>query len=153
MSQMGSKDVRSSNSLCEKSMKMVVNIIRLSSFSIAKMSLGTAASGSGSPVVNRNLAPMTNSVVAAKEPLLPQIPGSQRSQEPQTRSKHKSFLMEPARKGKGSSSCMVHEESSVIDGMAADYIRKVHEKNRNDASKLAPLILPPPPRKLRYSRT
>ncbi|CAN1836222.1 hypothetical protein LINPERHAP1_LOCUS34696 [Linum perenne] len=149
--QMGGKD-RSNNSLCEKSMKVVVNIIRLSSFSIAKMSLGTAGSGSGSPVLKRNLAPMTNSAVATKEPLLPQIPGSRRSQEPQTRSNHKSFLMEPG-KGNGSSSCMVHEESSVIDGKASDYIRKVHEKNRNDASKLAPLILPPPPRKLSCGRT
>ncbi|CAI0399060.1 unnamed protein product [Linum tenue] len=129
-------------------MKVVVNIMRLSSLSIAKMSLGTTTT---SPVVNRNLAPITESVMGTKEPLLPpQTPaGTRRSQEPW--SKPNSYLMEPAGRGKGAAgttaSFVVHEEGkgSVIDGRASDYIRKVHEKNRNDASKLTPLILPPPP--------
>lgn len=42
----------------------------------------------------------------------------------------------------------IHKENSVIDGRASDYIRKVHEKNHNDAremSELSSYILPPPP--------
>ncbi|CAK7322921.1 unnamed protein product [Dovyalis caffra] len=134
---------RSNNSLCEKSMKMVVNIIKLSSFSIAKMSLGTPSP----PVVTKSLVPGTGSVMVVNEPLLSQIPGSQRSQEPQGSSKPISFVMQPD-EGNGSSH-VIHKENSVIDGRASDYIRKVHEKNRNDAremSKLSPYILPPPPR-------
>ena len=49
-------------------MKMVVNIIKLSSFSIAKMSLGTPSP----PVATKSLAHVTGSVVVAKEPLLSQ---------------------------------------------------------------------------------
>ncbi|CAI0399059.1 unnamed protein product [Linum tenue] len=122
-------------------MKVVVNIMRLSSLSIAKMSLGTTTT---SPVVNRNLAPITESVMGTKEPLLPpQTPaGTRRSQEPW--SKPNSYLMEPAGRGKGAAGT-TEGKGSVIDGRASDYIRKVHEKNRNDASKLTPLILPPPP--------
>ncbi|KAL9337816.1 hypothetical protein Peur_069585 [Populus x canadensis] len=139
---MGSKH-GNNNSLCEKSMKMVVNIIKLSSFSIAKMSLGTPSP----PVATKSLAHVTGSVVVPKEPLLSQIPGSRRSQEPQGSSNPKSFVMQPD-EGNGSSH-VIHEDNSVINGRASDYIRKVHEKNRNDAletSKLTPYIPPPPPR-------
>lgn len=57
-------------------MKVVVIIINLSSFSIAKMSQGTH----GPPVVTNFQSPMTGSVMVANEPLLSQIPGSRRSQ-------------------------------------------------------------------------
>ncbi|TXG50361.1 hypothetical protein EZV62_022885 [Acer yangbiense] len=65
-------------------MKMMVNIIKLSSFSIAKMSLGAAGP---SPAATKNLQ--------VNEPLLPQSPGSQKSEKPKNSSKPVSFLMEP----------------------------------------------------------
>uniref|UniRef100_A0A2K1YAB5 Uncharacterized protein n=1 Tax=Populus trichocarpa TaxID=3694 RepID=A0A2K1YAB5_POPTR len=114
---MSSKN-RSNNSLCENSMKVAVNIIKLSSFSIAKMSLGTHSP----PVVTKSYIPMTGSVMVANEPLLSQIPGSRRSQESQGSSKPISFVMQPD-EGNGSTHA-IHKENSVIDGRASDYIRK-----------------------------
>ncbi|KAF9667798.1 hypothetical protein SADUNF_Sadunf15G0060900 [Salix dunnii] len=134
---------RNNNSLCEKSMNMVVNIIKLSSFSIAKMSLGTPSP----PVVSKSLVPVPGSVAAANEILMSQIPGSQRSQESQGSSKPISFVKQPD-EGNGSSH-VIHKENIFIDAMASDYIRKVHEKIRNDAleaSERSPYIPPPPPR-------
>ncbi|KAJ6676758.1 hypothetical protein OIU85_009981 [Salix viminalis] len=123
---------RNNNSICEKSMNMVVNIIRLSSFSIATMSLGSPCP----PVVSKRLVPVeAGSVAAAKEPLMTQS------------SKPISFVMQPD-EGNGSSR-VIHKENSFIDERASDYIRRVHEKNRNDAheaSKHSPHMPPPPPR-------
>ncbi|KAJ4712233.1 Homeobox-leucine zipper protein [Melia azedarach] len=130
-------------SLCQKSMKMVVNIIKLSSFSIANMSLGVA----GASAATKNLGPVTDSVMLANEPLLPQFSGSRRSEKPQNSAKPVSYLMEPNRGDE--SSYVIHDEKSVIDGMASAYIQKVHQKNRIDfseTSNLPPYILPPPPR-------
>ncbi|KAJ4833167.1 hypothetical protein Tsubulata_051565 [Turnera subulata] len=141
---MSSKGRNANHSLCEKSMKMVVNILKLSSFSIAKMSLGTT----GHPIGTRNLAPVTGLMVpAANDPFPSPIPGSQRSQEPQSSSRPLSFVMQPGEE-KGSS-YVIHEQNSHIDGKASDYIRKVHAKNRvnvQETSHLSPYILPPPPR-------
>lgn len=129
---MNSKD-RSNKSICEKSMKMVVNIIKLSSFCIAKVSLGVG----GHPVAAKNLVPVISSVMV-------DMPSqSRRSQELQSSSKQTSYLIEPSEKDK---SIVIREEMS-IDGRASAYIRKVHEnRNHYDASKLSQFILPPPPR-------
>ncbi|KAG5234099.1 hypothetical protein IMY05_012G0049500 [Salix suchowensis] len=86
---------RSNNSLCEKSMKVVVIIINLSSFSIAKMSQGTH----GPPVVTNCQSPMTGSVMVANEPSL---------------SKPISFVMHPD-EGNGSTHA-IHKDNSIIDG-------------------------------------
>lgn len=115
---------KSNGCVCEKSMKMEFNIIKLSSFSIAKMSLGAA----GPAVVARNIA----HAMDANGSLLPQIHRSQKPQQLRGRSKPFSFVMQPD-EGKSSSSCMIHGEKSVIDGMASAYIRKFHEKNIYDA--------------------
>ncbi|KAK3225792.1 hypothetical protein Dsin_005654 [Dipteronia sinensis] len=123
-------------SLCETSVKMMVNIIKLSTFSIAKMSLG--ASGP-SPATTKNLQ--------VNEPLLPQSPGRRKSEKPKNSSKPVLFLMEPT--GGSESSYVVHGEKSHIDGKASAYIKKVHQKNLSDLSEspnLPPYILPPPPR-------
>ncbi|TXG50358.1 hypothetical protein EZV62_022882 [Acer yangbiense] len=117
-------------------MKMMVNIIKLSSFSIAQMSLGAAGP---SAAATKNLQ--------VNEPLLPQSPGSQKSEKPKNSSKPVSFLMEPT--GGSESSYVVHGEKSRIDGEASAYIRKVHQKNLSDLSEssdLPPYKLPPPPR-------
>lgn len=137
---MSSKD-RSSKSLCEKSMKMVANIIRLSFFSIARMSLGA---GGHPAAVGRNLEHVTHVRETVKiddnNSMPSQSPGSRRSQQPQSSSRL-SYLIEPDEKD--DSSHVIREELGV-DGRASAYIRRVHEKNRSnyDAAKHSPLILP-----------
>ncbi|KAF3972150.1 hypothetical protein CMV_004311 [Castanea mollissima] len=113
---------RSNKSICEKSMKMVVNIIKLSSFCISKMSLGVGG--------NQVMVDMSTK--------------NQRSQEPQSRSKKISYLIEPSENDE--STYVICEEMN-IDGRASAYIRKVHEKCQNhyDASKISPCILPSQP--------
>ncbi|KAJ6411662.1 hypothetical protein OIU84_008278 [Salix udensis] len=101
---------RNNNSICEKSMNMV----------LSPNALVPVAAGS---------------VPAAKEPLMTQS------------SKPISFVMQPD-EGNGSSR-VIHKENSFVDERASDYIRRVHEKNRNDAheaSKHSPHMPPPPPR-------
>ncbi|WRX17575.1 hypothetical protein QQP08_010062 [Theobroma cacao] len=113
---------RNDKSLCEKSMKMVVNIIKLSTFSIAKMSLGAT----GHPTATENFIPATDSDMVTDDLLQPQFSGSLRSKKLQN-SKPISFVMQP---GGGNESLMVHEDKRDIDGRFAAYIKKVHEKNR-----------------------
>lgn len=135
---MGSSRDRSSDSLCERSMKLVTNIIRLSSFSLAKASLGPP---SGRP---KNHPPSRNgSVNLETEPGLSQFTGSRRSQEAQIDSKTISYLVELGETT--GSACMIHEEKNV-DGMASAYINKVHNKNRRHFHEDSDIILPPPPR-------
>lgn len=119
-------------------------MIRLSSFSIAKMSLGMGRA----PAPPRNSAPNA----ATGEPLLPQFHGggssSSRSQVPESSSKPIIYLIAPS-EGAGSSYVIRSEKS--VDGMASDYIQKVHDKNRSyleETSSHPPFILPPPPRVL-----
>lgn len=131
---------RNNNSLCQKSMKVVANIAKSSAFSIAKMSLGSSAAA-------KTAGPITDPVTLANEPLLSQLSGSRRSEKPQNSSNPVSFLMEPSKGNE--SSYVVHEDKSVIDGMASAYIWKVHQKHRRDFSEstnLPQYILPPPPR-------
>lgn len=105
---------RNDESLCEKSMSMVVNIIKLSSFSIAKMSLGDSTSSTAS----KNLRPMKNSVTVGDEHLLPRFLGTHRSEKPRSRSKP--MLVEP---GAGRKSLLkVHQDNSIIDDLAFEYI-------------------------------
>ncbi|XVF50228.1 hypothetical protein PTKIN_Ptkin04bG0079300 [Pterospermum kingtungense] len=123
---------RNDKSLCEKSMKMVVNIIKLSSFSIAKMSLGTSGTEHPSSPT-KSLTPATDSDMVTDQLLQ------------QSSSKPYSYVVQPEG---GNESMMVHQEKRDGDGIFAAYIRKVHEKNRSnfhEASKLSPYILPPPP--------
>ncbi|CAK9141412.1 unnamed protein product [Ilex paraguariensis] len=116
---------RRNKSLCEESMLMVTNIVKLSSFSIIKTSRGKAAP----QPATKDVASVTSSVKLVDL-------GSSRP----------SYLTELGEGDK--SSYVVHEENNV-DSQASDYIRKVHEKNRNDSNEtlsLSPYIIPPPPR-------
>ncbi|XVF09196.1 hypothetical protein REPUB_Repub07fG0071100 [Reevesia pubescens] len=109
---------RNDKSLCEKSMKMVVNIIKLSSFSIAKMSLGAI----GHPAATKNLTPPTDSDMVTDELLQTQFSRIQMSEKLQNSSKTCSFLMQP---GGGDESLMVHEEKREDDVIFAAYIKKI----------------------------
>ncbi|MCD7461714.1 hypothetical protein HAX54_046874 [Datura stramonium] len=125
---------RSNKSLCERSMKMVTNVIRLSSFSIARMSLGMATQ----PAAGKIPATLIKGSPTA------QFPESLRSQEPVNIKKPIAYLIEPDESGK--SLYAVNEK--CVDGRASDYIRRVHEKNRhdsNEAMSFSAFVIPPPP--------
>ncbi|KAJ0105581.1 hypothetical protein Patl1_17942 [Pistacia atlantica] len=126
-----------SNSLRDNSMKMVVNIVKQSSFSIANMSLGVAKPSTTA----KDLGLRKGSIAGDNEPLLPQFPGSQKSEKPWNSPKP-IFLMEPSGEDKSSYANKLHEEKF------ANYIMKVHQKNQSfsEASNLSQDILPPPPR-------
>lgn len=138
---MSNKGKSNNNSLCEKSMKMVTNVIKFSSFSIAKRSLGTY----GPPTVAKTYESMKGGIAVSKSPLLPQYP-NQRLQEPLNASKPVGYLIEPV-EGNGFLSTICEERT--VDGKASDYIRRVHEKNRydlNEVSNFSAYIEPDPPR-------
>ncbi|KAK8710701.1 hypothetical protein V6N13_146014 [Hibiscus sabdariffa] len=134
------------NSLCEKSMKVVVNIFKLSSFSIAKMSFGETT------VLTKSIPSDSDTVADGPMPRPPR--SSRMSEKLQSRSKPYSFVMQPD--SGGNESLTVREEKrDEGDGKFAAYIRKVHEKNRgnqHEAAKLSPYILPPPPTPLRRTK-
>lgn len=120
-------------------MKMVTNVIRLSSFSIARMSLGIATQPAPAPVDKIPATFIKSSPTA-------QFPESLRSQEPVNIKKPIAYLIEPTESGK-SSFYAVNNKS--VDGRASDYIRRVHEKNRhdsNEAMSFSAFIIPPPHR-------
>ncbi|OIT35385.1 hypothetical protein A4A49_20398 [Nicotiana attenuata] len=132
---------RSNKSLCEKSIKMVTNVIRLSSLSIARMSLGISVQ----PEAVKT--PVTGPATFVKGSTTAQFPESLRSQEPLNIKKPIAYLIEPVKSDK-SMHHVIHEKNGV-DGRASDYIRKVHEKNRhdsNEAMSFSAFIIPPPPR-------
>lgn len=138
---MSNKGKSNNNSLCEKSIKMVTNMIKLSSFSIAKRSLGTY----GPPPVAKSYESMKGGIAVSKNPLLPRYP-SQRLQEPLNASKPIGYLIEP---GEGNGSLRTICEEQTVDGKASDYIRRVHERNRydlNEVSNFSTYIEPAPPR-------
>lgn len=140
---MKSYKLRGDESLCEKSMKVVTSMVRLSSLSICKVSLGTSKP---LPVI-RNLASVAAPVVVVEKQPLPQITGNRRSQEPQISGKKRRVFLVEAVAENGCSS-IVREDNS-IDGKASDYINKVHAKIRgasNDTANPSAYIIPPPPR-------
>lgn len=128
---------RNKKSLCETSMEMVANIIKLSSFSIAKKSLGIIEPPS--PAKTLQTKPSSDMVVDKPQPLR-----TQKSVKPKN-SPRPTYFLEP--NGGNESQYIVHEEKSPIDDRASYYIRKVHQKNRRDLSESSNLLpLPPPPR-------
>ncbi|CAL5372505.1 unnamed protein product [Camellia sinensis] len=130
----GSTRSNNKKSLYEKSMKMVSNILKLSSFSSAKMTLG------GTPSLKTTPPPPSP---------LSQLPGTQMAREPSNSSKPVSYVTEPFEGNDGSSLHVIHEENG-IDGDASKYIKRVHDKYRYDLSEgstLSPNIFPPPPRR------
>ncbi|CAN4100460.1 unnamed protein product [Withania somnifera] len=125
---------KSNSSLCENTVKMVTNVIRLSSFSIARMSLGMATQPA-----TAGKFPASHPATFTKDSQVAEFPASFRSLEPVNIKKPIAFLIEPTESGK-SSLYAVNEKS--VDGRASDYIRRVHEKNRRDSNE----AIPPPPR-------
>ncbi|KAL3748316.1 hypothetical protein ACJRO7_009535 [Eucalyptus globulus] len=137
---------RSNDSLCGRSMKMMTNILRSSSLSIASTTLGTTVRSV--PIRSHSFA--EDSSMMAEKSVVVQSPGTCLSQQPRGRSMPVTYLVELE---DGTESAYVLRDDMNVDGRASDYIARVHRKNRHhshEASENAPIILPPPPRMPRY---
>ncbi|KAK7389006.1 hypothetical protein VNO78_23837 [Psophocarpus tetragonolobus] len=119
---------KSEMSLCEKSMKVVVNVIRLSSFSIAQMTLGATSTRKASP---------GSDVDPDEESLVPdQFPASKRSQQPQSRANPIYVIKSDG--SNGSTEHLIYQErvpgdvnpkkEQCVDKSASDYICKIRNK-------------------------
>ncbi|KAK7291663.1 hypothetical protein RIF29_06984 [Crotalaria pallida] len=124
--------VKSKNekSLCEISMEVVANVIRLSSFSIAHKTVGTTTTGKAGKYPER-------------EPLVPdQFPASKRSQEPQSHA-NPTFMIKPVEGSGSTTTQVIHKEKVThkerghqvkpkkeesVDGLASEYIYKIRNK-------------------------
>ncbi|KAE8655230.1 hypothetical protein F3Y22_tig00117034pilonHSYRG01399 [Hibiscus syriacus] len=91
-------------------MKIVLNIIKLSSFSIAKSSRGTTGCHSTPTATDSNL-------IIDHELLQTRFPGNRMSEKPQSSSKPRSIVMQP---GRGNE----EKRGGDVDGMFSAYIRK-----------------------------
>lgn len=116
----------SETSLCERSMKVVTNIIRNSSFSIAQRTLGLGATGhKGSKE-----ALLEEDMVPEKEPM-PMPRGSRRSQEPQNRP-NPTYVLKPRGRDDAEADSMSHRHvihrEECVDGLASDYIKKIRNQ-------------------------
>ncbi|KAL1371577.1 hypothetical protein HN51_001806 [Arachis hypogaea] len=148
------KSKTSEKSLCEKSMMVVANVIRLSSFSIAQKTLGVNTNGKNgkdlSSVTDSDLEPLHE-----KEPMVPlrdhQIAAamSRRSQEPLSCA-NRTYVIKPSGSHGSSTGSVVYKEQRIseanngnninnnhsnkpkkeecVDGLASDYITKIRSK-------------------------
>ncbi|RHN63571.1 hypothetical protein MtrunA17_Chr4g0059741 [Medicago truncatula] len=127
---------KNEESLCEKSMKVVVNVIRLSSFSIAQRTLGVGASTTRKSRKDKDLSdsekePMKEKLVSNK-----QFPASsRRSQQPQSRA-NPTYVIKSVGSNR-STEYLIHKErlhdvnpnkELCVDGLASDYISKIRNK-------------------------
>jgi hypothetical protein len=128
---------KSEESLCEKSMKVVVNVIRLSSFSIAQRTLGVGAttrkSGKDKDFSGSDFS--DKETKKEKSVSNKQFPASSRSQQPQSRA-NPTYVIKSVGSN-GSTEYMIHKErlhdvnskkELCVDGLASDYISKIRNK-------------------------
>ncbi|KAG8366239.1 hypothetical protein BUALT_Bualt17G0055800 [Buddleja alternifolia] len=143
-------------SLCEKSMQLMVNIIKISSLSLATMNLGDNEHNPNSPLLK-----LTN------DPIEPFSSNSQKRSS-QAKSKVQTYLKEQDDHSRsfegivdddGNFSDYIKKfhkrnqnemNKAIINGKASAYIRRFHEKNGRDHSLATstanvPLVLPLPP--------
>lgn len=128
---MNNNTTRTNKSICEKSMKLMTNIVKVSYISIATIGLRTHAPSNSLARATHNPAPS-----------LPSYPRNLRPQEPSV-----SYLVPPGDTNKSSMS-MIKDDESVIDRDAGDFIKKVRARNMKDANEMTNIyesILPPPP--------
>ncbi|MED6148220.1 hypothetical protein PIB30_050997 [Stylosanthes scabra] len=132
------KSKSSEKSLCEKSMMVVANVIRLSSFSIAHKTLGVSTNGKN----GKDLS--SGSDYSDIEPLCDQFPAatSRRLQQPLSHA-NRTYVVKPSGShGSSSTGCVVYKDHRVseangnnkakkeecVDGLASDYITKIRSK-------------------------
>lgn len=133
----GQRNKKKCMSLCEKSMMLVANIIKLSSLSLANISFGATSSV-------KSLEPAHDCKMTKVDVPHCQNSSPKRSQEPGNESKPFSVVMEvPITENQSSSSSYARKkknskgESPVadVDGKAEDFIRRMRDKihkNQND---------------------
>ncbi|KAK2409014.1 hypothetical protein P8452_70641 [Trifolium repens] len=129
---------KSEESLCEKSMKVVVNVIRLSSFSIAQRTLGVGATTTRKSGKDKDFSGSDFSDKETKKEKSvsnKQFPASSRSQQPQSRA-NPTYVIKSVGSN-GSTEYMIHKErlhdanskkELCVDGLASDYISKIRNK-------------------------
>ncbi|KAL8215959.1 hypothetical protein R6Q57_022796 [Mikania cordata] len=128
---MNNNQSRSNNSICEISINLITNIVRVSYISAANIGFITQAPSPSLARATRNPAPSSS----------PQYPRNLRSQEPTV-----SYLMHPSDTN-GSNMSMIKDDENV-DQKASNFIKKVHARNMKDAnerSNFDEFIIPPPP--------
>ncbi|KAF3332598.1 hypothetical protein FCM35_KLT02175 [Carex littledalei] len=122
-----SNSKRRNRSICQKSTIIAANLIRASSFVLAKMALG-------SPQVNSGISRST----PAHSPVPGSVGGPTNMLYTEAEGPHVTSYVKEPEKGKG------------VDARAKKYIEKVRMKNRSDLSAqdyMANCIPPPPVRK------
>lgn len=139
---------RNERSLCEKSMSVMVNVIRLSSFSIAQRTLGVGkaagnkmnqlnsgsdySSDMGPEYYQKEPAALVNN----NNPDHHQFPaaaaaGSRRSQQPQSRANPTYVIKSVGSNntdGSTSTAYVIQKDQQCVDGLASDYINKIRNK-------------------------
>ncbi|KAL2321905.1 hypothetical protein Fmac_026284 [Flemingia macrophylla] len=120
---------KSEKSLCEKSMEVVVNVIRLSSFSLAQRTLGatnTRKAGSESDMDLDEEAPVPDQFPTT----------SKRSQQPQSRA-NPTYVIKSIGSNESTEHLIYQErvpsdinqkKEQCVDGLASDYISKIRNK-------------------------
>ncbi|MED6195130.1 hypothetical protein PIB30_035157 [Stylosanthes scabra] len=144
------KSKSSEKSLCEKSMMVVANVIRLSSFSIAHKTLGVSTNGKNGKGLSSGSDLSDLEPLHEKEPMVPlrdQFPAatSRRSQEPLSRA-NRTYVIKPSGSHGSSTGCVVYKDQRIseangnnnhnnkakkeecVDGLASDYITKIRSK-------------------------
>ncbi|CAI8609973.1 unnamed protein product [Vicia faba] len=130
---------KSEKSLCEQSMQVVINIIRLSSFSIAQTTLGVSTTTKKSEK-DKDISESDYSDTETKKEKFvsnKQFPTStRRSQQPQSRA-NPTYVIKSVGSNE-STEYMIHKERRLhdvkskkelcVDGLASDYISKIRNK-------------------------
>ncbi|KAM1170673.1 hypothetical protein ACFX13_021443 [Malus domestica] len=144
---------RKNKSLCEKSMILVANVIKLSSLSLGNIHLATTMTR---PPPNPAEAPAKVTKVDVPDPQSPRSP-QKRLREPENESKPFSFVMQLPSTDQNTSTTIAatsttstqssdacknskSEAGSDVDGRAEAYIKRVHGKiqNQNDQPAVNP---------------
>ncbi|KAJ7953709.1 hypothetical protein O6P43_025372 [Quillaja saponaria] len=114
------KHKKKPKSLCEQSILLVANIIKLSSFTLGGMTLGTNIRRPGMTSGRDNSSRLVPKVGRSR---------SQRSQEPESIRKPRSYLMKPA---KNVPPVFNMQQIDDVNATASDYIKRIREKIGND---------------------
>ncbi|KAJ0989572.1 hypothetical protein J5N97_007928 [Dioscorea zingiberensis] len=111
-------------SLCEKSTRIAINIVRVSSLCIARLTLGT--------IGDRGSHARGVRAMAAPSLMLPDG-APMRSVEPEIHPRS-SYLMEPPT---AAATAAEGEDGDGVDWRAEDYIKRFRERNKSNANVLA----------------
>ncbi|KAL5722429.1 hypothetical protein ACHQM5_005952 [Ranunculus cassubicifolius] len=126
--------------LCERSMKIVLNIIKVSSLSLATMILGSPSRTRRTTHGNCKMETRVAEVTSVSKDN-----GSLKLKEPEKSLKPSSYLFNP---NEEKASSYVICDGTNVDRKASDYIERFHAKNRNHSNDLKlsrAIIIPPPP--------